>query len=88
MITKSSKLSDLDFITARREITYSMAEIKACLCDVGIDEPTEEDIVEFIHGWSWDDFGCPLGHELDRNSEIEYFDPRGNAINLTNNGKR
>jgi len=78
----TDKLRDLDFITVRREITYSMREIKACLLDVGIKDPSEEEIIQFIHGWVADDFGCPWGHELNRDDEITYFDPHHNKIDI------
>lgn len=82
MISMTGKLGDLDFIIARREVTYSLSEIKACLLDVGIEDPSEDYIIEFIHGWISDDFGCPWGHELDRNDEITYFDSRYNKIDI------
>lgn len=78
----TGELGDLDFIIVRREITYSMSEIKACLLDVGITDPSEEDIRQFVQGWVTDDFGCPWGHELNRDDEIIYFDPHYNKIDV------
>lgn len=54
-----------EYITVMKTVRYDIESIRSSLRDFDDKEPSFDDVLEMIHEYAKDDFGCGYNHQVD-----------------------